>query len=136
MARISSLPLYTQAWQSGVPIAAFNLGQLYEFDAHGSDVAGTIGLSPDSAKAWLSSKKGADAGEPNALARFAERDERDAVAENNPSKKNALLLQAFSLHAAAAPRAHDEDWPDDAWRNWRDRRATLVERRKNVTLRK
>jgi hypothetical protein len=37
-----------------------------------------------------------------------------------------LLLQAFRFYAAASERAHDEDWPDDAWRNWRYRRATLA----------
>jgi hypothetical protein len=29
-------------------------------------------------------------------------------------------------YAAAAERAQDEAWPDDAWRNWRHRRATLA----------
>ncbi len=27
---------------------------------------------------------------------------------------------------AAAERAHDEDWPEDAWKQWRYRRATLA----------
>jgi hypothetical protein len=70
--------------------------------------------------------KGADAGEPIALARFAEREERNALAEADASKRNALLLQAFSRYAVAAGRAYDEDWPDDAWKYWRYRRATLA----------
>ncbi|HWM71957.1 MAG TPA: hypothetical protein VNO35_35680 [Steroidobacteraceae bacterium] len=64
--------------------------------------------------------------EPSALARFAERDESNALAENDPSKRNADLLKAFTFYAAAAEHAHDEDWPDEAWRNWRYRRATLA----------
>ncbi len=39
--------------------------------------------------------------------------------------RHAQLLHAFSLYAAAAERAHDEDWPDEAWRFWRHRRASL-----------
>jgi hypothetical protein len=35
-------------------------------------------------------------------------------------------LQAFRFYAAAAERAHEEDWPDDAWRHWRYRRASLA----------
>ena len=42
------------------------------------------------------------------------------------SKAHALLLRAFRFYAAAAERAHDEDWPDEAWRGWRYRRATLA----------
>jgi hypothetical protein len=95
-----------------VPIAAFKLGHLLE---HGVP-----------SKAWLWYQKGADAGEPNALARFAERDERDALAQTDLFKRNAQLLQAFRFYAAAAERAREEDWPDDAWKNWRYRRASLA----------
>jgi TPR repeat protein len=116
--------LYQKVWRDGVPIGAFKLGHLYDVGI--SDAAAPGKLQPDLAKAWAWYKKGADAGEPNALARFAERDESDAVAETDPSKRNALLLQAFRLYAVATVRAHDEDWPDDAWRHWRYRRATLA----------
>jgi energy-coupling factor transporter ATP-binding protein EcfA2 len=34
--------------------------------------------------------------------------------------------QMIRRPAAAAEHAHDEDWPDEAWRNWRYRRATLA----------
>ena len=36
------------------------------------------------------------------------------------------MLRAFRLYAAAAERAHDEGWPDEVWRGWRYRRATLA----------
>jgi TPR repeat protein len=81
---------------------------------------------PDLSKASFYYRKGADAGEPNALARFAELDEKTAIAESDPQKRDALLLQAFSYYSAASERAHDEDWPDDVWRHWRYRRATLA----------
>jgi len=112
--------LYEQAWRDGVPIAAFALGHLYEAGVPGSR------LQPDRAQAWAWYQKGADAGEPTALARFATRDEQDALTAQDPLKADALLLRAFRFYAAAAERAHDEDWPDEAWRGWRHRRATLA----------
>jgi WD40 repeat protein len=64
--------------------------------------------------------------EPTALASFAERDDKDALAENDPAKRNALLLRAFRAYAAAAERAKNQEWPDNAWKAWRYRRATLA----------
>jgi WD40 repeat protein/TPR repeat protein len=121
-----AVSLYEEAWRDGVPIAASRLGSLYERGVTGSDSAALVRLPSDPSQGWSWYQKGADAGEANALARFAERDEQDAVAQSEPSKKNSLLLQAFRLYAAAAERAHDEDWPEDAWRHWRYRRATLA----------
>jgi TPR repeat protein len=109
--------LYQKAWQDGVPIAAFALGHLYDGDASGH---------PDLAKAWTWYQKGADAGEPNAVARFARREERYALDEADGSRRNEELLEAFRLYAAAADRAHGEDWPDEACRLWRHRRASLA----------
>jgi TPR repeat protein len=117
-----AVSLYEKAWRDAVPIAGFALGHLYEFGL--PDAA--VKFQTDAVKAWTWYQKGADASEPNALARFAERDERNAIAETDPQKRDALLLHAFSNYAAASERAHDEDWPDDAWRNWRYRRATLA----------
>jgi TPR repeat protein len=113
-----AVALYQKAWHDGVPIAAYFLGHFYE--------VGVTGSQPDLAKAWDWYQKGADAGEPHALARFAERAERQALAESDPEKTAGLLLHAFSDYAAAAERAHGEDWPDEAWRHWRYRRATLA----------
>jgi WD40 repeat protein len=121
-----AVSLYEQAWQDRVPIAAVELGYLYEHGVHGSDAAAAVALPTDLSKAWSWYQKGADIGEPTALGRFAERDEENAVTESDPSKMNAGLLHAFSYYTAASERAHDEDWPDDAWRHWRYRRATLA----------
>jgi WD40 repeat protein/TPR repeat protein len=118
-----ALSLYERAWADGVRIGAFKLGHLFEYGAQPRAAgAADIGTS----KAWSWYRKGADAGEPNALARFAERDERNALAEHDPVNRNAQLLQAFSRFAAAAERAREEDWPDAAWKGWRYRRATLA----------
>jgi WD40 repeat protein len=103
------------AWSQGVLIAAYELGRQYESQQQ-----------PDLAKAWAWYQKGADAGEPNALARFAERDDRSALAESDLAKRRELLLKAFGAYAAAAERAKVSDWPDDAWDRWRYRRATLA----------
>jgi WD40 repeat protein/TPR repeat protein len=121
-----AVSLYQKAWQDEVPIAAFELGHLYEVGVTGPRDAGQGNLQPDLTKAWVWYKKGADVGEPNALARFAERDERNAIVETDPQRRSALLLQAFRFYAAASERAQDQDWPDDAWRHWRYRRATLA----------
>jgi hypothetical protein len=37
-----------------------------------------------------------------------------------------LLLRAFSRYASASERAKKADWPDEEWRYWRYRRATLA----------
>ena len=63
---------------------------------------------------------------PVTLAHVAEREEKTALAESDASRRNAGFLQAFRLYAAAADRARYEDWPDDAWKHWRYRRASLA----------
>jgi len=117
-----AVSLYEKAWRDGVPIAAFALGHLYETGVPGAGVKS----QPDPAQAWAWYQKGADAGEPTALARFGERDEQIALTMQDPSKAHALLLSAFRFYAAAGERALDEAWPDEAWRHWRYRRATLA----------
>ncbi|MGO9946892.1 MAG: protein kinase domain-containing protein [Steroidobacteraceae bacterium] len=118
--------LYEMAWQDGVHIAAFELGQLYEYGIRDAEAAATKLPKQDVRQAWSWYQKGADVGEPNALARFAERDENNALTAKDESKRNAQLLQAFSFYAEAAERAHRDDWPDDAWIHWRYRRASLA----------
>jgi WD40 repeat protein len=121
-----AVSLYQQAWKSGVSIAAFELGNLFEHGVHGSDPVAGVLLAPDPSKAWFWYQQGANANEPNALARFAERDETQALAESSAPSKDALLLAAFRFYATAVERARNEGWPDDAWKNWRYRRATLA----------
>jgi hypothetical protein len=128
-----AVSLYERAWAAGVRIAAFKLGHLLEYGVQPADAAAGV-FKTDAAKAWSWYQKGADAGEPNSLARFAERDERNALAQTDPLKRNAELLQAFTLYAAAAESAHEEDWPDGAWQNWRYRRATLARLLANAGL--
>jgi WD40 repeat protein/serine/threonine protein kinase/TPR repeat protein len=121
-----AVSLYETAWQEGVAIAAFSLAHLYEYGLQASDAPGTSAFHADISKAWLWYQKAADAGEPNALARFAERDDQNALAEADPARRNALWLQAFTRYATAAAGAHHEDWPDEIWKRWRYRRATLA----------
>jgi eukaryotic-like serine/threonine-protein kinase len=121
-----ALALDEHAWQDGVPIAAYEVGHLFEFGVSGSPAVARGKLRPDLAKAWEWYQKGADAREPTALARVAEREEKAALAESDASRRNAGFLEAFRLYAAAADRARYEDWPDDAWKHWRYRRATLA----------
>ena len=111
-----AVSLYEQAHRGGIAVAAFRLGRFYESEPSAAN----------DAKAWYWYKRGADAGEPNSLARFAERAEIEALSQTDPSQRDAGLLQAFSLYAAATERARSESWPDDVWQKWRHRRATLA----------
>jgi len=83
-------------------------------------------LAPDAARAWLWYQQAADAGEPNALARFAERYDDVALTTNDAAQRATDLMTAFARYAAAAERARRDDWPDETWRNWRYRRASLA----------
>ena len=121
-----AVSLYKKAWQDGVPLAAFRLGHFYEYGMQGRETSASTAIRPDLPQAWSWYQKGADAGEPNSLARFAEREERNALDETDRLKQNALLLRAFNYYATAAERAKDEDWPDGAGRHWRYRRASLA----------
>jgi WD40 repeat protein len=121
-----AVTLLARAWNDKVPIAAYELGRIYEIGLPIAAGGGDPEPDADVAKAWSWYQKGADVGEPNALARFAERDEKNALAESSSAIRNSLLLQAFTRFATAAKRAQDQDWPDNAWRSWRYRRATLA----------
>jgi WD40 repeat protein len=123
---VRAVALYARAWKDHVPLAAYELGHLYETGAPSAAAESHSIAHPDLEMAWSWYQKGANAGEPTALARFAERDEMNALLESDASKRSALLLQAFRYYAAAAERARNENWPDDAWRHWRYRRATLA----------
>jgi eukaryotic-like serine/threonine-protein kinase len=69
---------------------------------------------------------GAQGREPSALADGAARAELAALTAPDVEARNALLLEAFHGYALAAERARLEHWPDDAWRVWRHRRASLA----------
>jgi TPR repeat protein len=110
-----AVKLYEQAWEQSVPFAGFALGGLYEH-----------GVPTDTQRAWDWYQRAADAGEPNALARFGAREESAALSAETAAKKRVHWIAAFKYYAAAAERARREDWPDGVWRNWRYRRATLA----------
>jgi WD40 repeat protein len=69
---------------------------------------------------------GAHGREPSALAARAARAEIAALTAPDLAARDALLLEAFRGYALAAERARLERWPDDAWRVWRHRRASLA----------
>jgi WD40 repeat protein/serine/threonine protein kinase/TPR repeat protein len=121
-----AIALYEKAWNQGVSVAGFELGRLYESGVRRAGHEGEYLLAPDKIRAWVWYGKAAESGEPNALARFAERDDEIAFSEQNPVKRRALLLASFTHYADAAERARVEDWPDAAWKNWRYHRASLA----------
>ena len=114
--------LYEQAWRDGVSIAAFKLGNSYEVELHAA--AGAANSYSAKARQWY--ERGAAVGEPNALGRLGRSAEQDALAETDRLKSNNFLLQALSYYAEAAERARVEGWPDETWRGWRRRRASLA----------
>ncbi len=112
-----------QAWSQGVTVAAFDLGALYEDGVAAPDAGASV--VPDIARAWYWYQRGAASGEPHALARLAQRAEAMA-GTGDPDTTSVHLLEAFKYYAAAAERARVEDWPDEEWRDWRYRRASLA----------
>jgi WD40 repeat protein/TPR repeat protein len=120
-----AIALLEAAWRDGVPVAAFWLGQLHESGIRAPGAAATA-VPADRAVAWGWYQRGADAGEPNSLARFAERDNRAALGAADARQRDQLLLRAFAAYATAAARARDDGWPEEAWRYWRYRRASLA----------
>ena len=118
-----AVSLLQQAWEGGVQIAAFRLGELYE---RGVDGDNGRGVAPDAARAAAWYEKGAGVGEPNALAHFGLRSYEMAGSQTDSAKRNVQLLTAFQYYATAVARAQSENWPDDAWRDWCYRRASLA----------
>jgi WD40 repeat protein/tRNA A-37 threonylcarbamoyl transferase component Bud32 len=121
-----AITLLEKSWSDGVAIAAFELGSLYEHGVRSPAAGANRESATDETRAWRWYQKGADAREPNALARFAQRAGDAAFAEQDAASRNSHWLESFKYYAAAAERARREDWPIDAWRDWRYRRATLA----------
>jgi TPR repeat protein len=121
-----AVALYERAWKDDVPVAGFELGALYEHGVRSPGPRGGYALAPDATQAWSWYQEAADAGEPHALARFGERYDDAALVTDNAASRATALLTAFTRYAAAAEKARHEDWPDDTWRNWRYRRASLA----------
>ena len=117
-----AISLYERAWSDGVARAAFELGRLYE---HGG-AAQARDESSGSARAWLWYRRAADAGEPSSLARFAQKADEAAFTAQSAAERRSRFLEAFEFYARAADRASTEGWPEEAWRDWRYRRASLA----------
>jgi WD40 repeat protein/serine/threonine protein kinase len=120
-----AMSLYEQAWVDGVTRAGFELGSIYEYGVRRAGAPHDVVLAPEAERAWTWYQRAADAGDPNALARLAERAEAEAVGAGG-AVRNSLLLDALKQFTAAAERARREAWPDEVWRPWRYRRASLA----------
>ena len=121
-----AITLYEQAWNGGVAIAAFELASLYEHGISAGAASSSYMLAPDEVRAWSWYEKGAAAGEPQSLARTAERFDDAALSAGDDATRREKLLAAFVRYAEAADRAAASDWPDELWRGWRYRRASLA----------
>src|SRR6185437_2766015 len=85
-------------------------------------------LAPDPTRASVWYQRGANAEDPDSLSHLGGREEEIAYHDPAPVDARAHLLSAFRYYAAAAERARREDWPDEAWKSWRYRRASLARR--------
>jgi WD40 repeat protein/serine/threonine protein kinase len=121
-----AIALGESAWEDGDMLAAFELGSIYEHGVGRLGARGDEQLRADETLAWRWYRRGADALEPHALARFAAREEKAAATATSASECDRHRLEAFKYYAAAAEAARREDWPDGAWRIWRFRRASLA----------
>ena len=120
-----ALKLLESAWGGGISAAGFELGNLYEHGIVAPDHP-EQNLASDDSLAWQWYRRAAAVGQPNALARLAEKAAGDAYAEASAERRNLALLESFRFYAAAAHMAYREDWPDDAWQPWRYSRASLA----------
>jgi len=101
-----AVTLLERAWNDKVPIAAYELGQVYEIGLPMVAAGVDPKLQADLAKAWSWYQKGADLGEPNALAWFAERDENNAPRrEQFHEKELAITSSLHSLRSCRQARA-------------------------------
>lgn len=115
--------LLQTAWRSGIATAAYELGKLYESGVSTQHPASA--LRPDDAKATYWYGQAVSASEPHALAREAQRAERQALSMSTENS-DAKFLEAFTLYARAVRQAQAQNWPDGVWRTWRYRRSTLA----------
>jgi TPR repeat protein len=121
-----AVSLFRQAWADGVTVAAYELGRLYERGISTPTSQGGGAPGSDAVEAWSWYEKGATAGDPNALARLGAREDERAAAASASVERNADWIRSFKYYASAAERARFEDWPDETWRPWRYRRASLA----------
>jgi hypothetical protein len=84
--------------------------------------------SADRAALGLSARQDATAHsqQPDTLARLGEQAYDNAYSAKTPAQRNTYLLEAFRRFALAAAQAEGEHWPDDSYRDWRHRRASLA----------
>ena len=80
-----------------------------------------LGLAPGPRRRASSRSRAADA-----LGERGDREEMTAIEQPSVARSNASLLTAFIDYAAAAARARADGAPENAWRRWRYRRATLA----------
>jgi hypothetical protein len=121
-----AVALLEHAWTDGVTIAGLQLGEIYERGVSASANPSRYLLSAEPERAWSWYEKAAQAGQPDALGRMAQRADSSAQQSPTAAGRNERWLEAFRLYAAAAERARIENWPETMWRDWRYRRASLA----------
>lgn len=115
-------------WDARAPPVDAQIGwaAAAQFDPLSSTERFELGLSDPEDVRGESTDRSAKADELDALVRDAEREETAAAAATSTVGQAAHWLEAFKYYAAATERARSENLPDDEWRNWRYRRASLA----------
>ncbi|HZO21223.1 MAG TPA: hypothetical protein VFB37_01880, partial [Steroidobacteraceae bacterium] len=96
-----------------------------EFDPLSAIEKAQLGLA-ENASAGIHLFHRDDGKDAAALARLAQGEERAATLDLSSRERNAHLLHAFTLYAAAARRSTADGRPEELSKAWRYRRATLA----------
>jgi eukaryotic-like serine/threonine-protein kinase len=107
-ARIATLPQQL-AW-----------AQAAQFDPLSGADRSALGLTDSAAGPRTRSQQ------PQEMARLGEQAYDSAFSAGASAQRNRHLLESFRLFALAAAQAERESWPDDLWREWRHRRASIA----------
>lgn len=118
-----------RVWDAQIPSLEEQLAwvEAARFDPLSASQRVDLGLLPaPGAPASLGQPSSVESREPSALARLAEQADQAALVTRTAGERNAHLLEAFRYFAAAAARARNEGWADDASWQWRYRSASLA----------
>jgi len=111
-----------RVWDARIPTLKQQLEwtEAAQFDRLSNADRTALGLSTNGSRAATLRSQ-----QPNTLAKLGEQAYDNAFSAQ-AAQRNAYLLKAFRLFALAAAQAERENWPDDSWRGWRHRRASLA----------
>ena len=114
-----------RTWSARIPTLEQQLAwvEAAQFDPLPASLRAAMELAPGAAGVRPDPD---DSAGPLALARLGDAADRAALDASSASERDARLLQAFGLFAAATAQAERAGWPEEAFLRWRYRRASLA----------